>query len=266
MKRRLGILGGSGVYAARRAGRRALGEGRVRLRDALRRDPARRAGRRADGLPAAPRPRTSDSAVGGQLPRQPRRAETRRCDGPDLALRVRLASRGSRAGQLPAGRSVRRPHLARGPRASSARGLVAHVSLARPVCAPLLDRLEQSARELGLPLVRGGTYLAIEGPQFSTSGRVAPVSLVGLRRDRHDQHAGGQARPRSRAVLRERRDGDGFRLLAPGPRPRRGRADPRGARQQRRARSRAGGPRRAARRGAGGSPARRAATARSTTR
>ncbi len=48
------------------------------------------------------------------------------------------------------------------------KGLVAHVSLARPVCAPLLDRLEQSGRELGLPLVRGGTYLAIEGPQFSS--------------------------------------------------------------------------------------------------
>jgi 5'-methylthioadenosine phosphorylase len=48
------------------------------------------------------------------------------------------------------------------------KGLVAHVSLARPVCAPLLDRIEQAARELGHPLVRGGTYLAIEGPQFST--------------------------------------------------------------------------------------------------
>jgi 5'-methylthioadenosine phosphorylase len=47
-------------------------------------------------------------------------------------------------------------------------GLVAHVSMARPVCAPLLDRLEESARELGLPLVRGGTYLAMEGPQFSS--------------------------------------------------------------------------------------------------
>jgi 5'-methylthioadenosine phosphorylase len=48
------------------------------------------------------------------------------------------------------------------------KGMVAHVSLARPVCAALLDRLEQAARDLGLPLVRGGTYLAIEGPQFST--------------------------------------------------------------------------------------------------
>jgi 5'-methylthioadenosine phosphorylase len=55
-------------------------------------------------------------------------------------------------------------------RASSffGKGMVAHVSMARPVCAPLLDRIEQSARELGLPMVRGGTYLAMEGPQFSS--------------------------------------------------------------------------------------------------
>jgi 5'-methylthioadenosine phosphorylase len=55
-------------------------------------------------------------------------------------------------------------------RASSffGKGLVAHVSMARPVCAPLLDRLEQAARELGLPVARGGTYLAMEGPQFSS--------------------------------------------------------------------------------------------------
>jgi 5'-methylthioadenosine phosphorylase len=40
--------------------------------------------------------------------------------------------------------------------------------MARPVCARLLDLLEQSGRELGLPVVRGGTYLAMEGPQFSS--------------------------------------------------------------------------------------------------
>ncbi len=47
-------------------------------------------------------------------------------------------------------------------------GLVAHVSMAHPVCARLGDALEQAARELGLPGVRGGTYLVMEGPQFST--------------------------------------------------------------------------------------------------
>jgi 5'-methylthioadenosine phosphorylase len=47
-------------------------------------------------------------------------------------------------------------------------GLVAHVSMAHPVCARLGDALEQAARRGGIPVVRGGTYIAIEGPQFST--------------------------------------------------------------------------------------------------
>ena len=48
------------------------------------------------------------------------------------------------------------------------RGMVAHVSLAKPVCAPLGDCIEQAAHALGLACVRGGTYVAIEGPQFSS--------------------------------------------------------------------------------------------------
>jgi len=47
-------------------------------------------------------------------------------------------------------------------------GLVAHVSMADPVCARLHDALEVSAAGSDLPLVRGGTYLAMEGPQFSS--------------------------------------------------------------------------------------------------
>jgi 5'-methylthioadenosine phosphorylase len=47
-------------------------------------------------------------------------------------------------------------------------GCVAHVSMAHPVCPRLGDALESSARELGLPVTRGGTYLVMEGPQFST--------------------------------------------------------------------------------------------------
>ena len=44
----------------------------------------------------------------------------------------------------------------------------AHVSVADPVCPRLGDALEASARGLGLPVTRGGTYLVMEGPQFST--------------------------------------------------------------------------------------------------
>ncbi len=47
-------------------------------------------------------------------------------------------------------------------------GMVAHVSMARPVCARLGDMLEQAAEEAGIHYVRGGTYLVMEGPQFSS--------------------------------------------------------------------------------------------------
>lgn len=47
-------------------------------------------------------------------------------------------------------------------------GLVAHVSMADPVCARLGDHLEDAAKGAGLDMARGGTYLVIEGPQFSS--------------------------------------------------------------------------------------------------
>jgi 5'-methylthioadenosine phosphorylase len=47
-------------------------------------------------------------------------------------------------------------------------GLVGHVSMAEPVCARLGDAIETAASALDIPSVRGGTYLVMEGPQFST--------------------------------------------------------------------------------------------------
>ena len=47
-------------------------------------------------------------------------------------------------------------------------GLVAHVSMAHPVCSRLGDHLEAAAREVGIEVTRGGTYLVMEGPQFSS--------------------------------------------------------------------------------------------------
>ncbi len=47
-------------------------------------------------------------------------------------------------------------------------GLVAHVSMAHPVCSRLGDHLEAAMRESGIELARGGTYLVMEGPQFSS--------------------------------------------------------------------------------------------------
>jgi len=47
-------------------------------------------------------------------------------------------------------------------------GMVAHVSMARPVCSRLGDHLEAAARAAGIETARGGTYLVMEGPQFSS--------------------------------------------------------------------------------------------------
>jgi 5'-methylthioadenosine phosphorylase len=47
-------------------------------------------------------------------------------------------------------------------------GLVAHVSMAHPVCARLGDAIEAAARSAQIHCIRGGTYLVMEGPQFSS--------------------------------------------------------------------------------------------------
>ena len=47
-------------------------------------------------------------------------------------------------------------------------GLVAHVSMADPVSPPLVDALAAAGAAAGVACVRGGTYVAMEGPQFST--------------------------------------------------------------------------------------------------
>ena len=59
-------------------------------------------------------------------------------------------------------RTVARPSSFFGP------GLVAHVSMADPVCPVLSSAAATAARAAGAVTVEGGTYLAIEGPQFST--------------------------------------------------------------------------------------------------
>ncbi|SLN48608.1 S-methyl-5'-thioadenosine phosphorylase [Roseovarius litorisediminis] len=47
-------------------------------------------------------------------------------------------------------------------------GFVAHVSVAHPTCPRLGDACENAAKDAGITVHRGGTYLAMEGPQFST--------------------------------------------------------------------------------------------------
>ncbi len=47
-------------------------------------------------------------------------------------------------------------------------GFVAHVSMADPVCPALADALNASCEAIGVPHKKGGTYICIDGPQFSS--------------------------------------------------------------------------------------------------
>jgi 5'-methylthioadenosine phosphorylase len=66
-------------------------------------------------------------------------------------------------------------------------GVVAHVTFADPVCRDLCDVLEKTAREEleGVDIHRGGTYLCMEGPAFSTKAesevyRSWGMSVIGM--------------------------------------------------------------------------------------
>jgi 5'-methylthioadenosine phosphorylase len=64
-------------------------------------------------------------------------------------------------------------------------GVVAHVGMAEPVCAHLSDILAQSGVAVGATVHRGGTYLCMEGPQFSTKAesltyRKWDVDVIGM--------------------------------------------------------------------------------------
>ncbi len=57
-------------------------------------------------------------------------------------------------------------------------GVVAHVSMAHPVAPGLVARLADAMRAEKIAFVRGGTYVCIEGPQFST--RAESLTYKGL--------------------------------------------------------------------------------------
>jgi 5'-methylthioadenosine phosphorylase len=64
-------------------------------------------------------------------------------------------------------------------------GIVAHVGMADPVCPALAAALATGAREAGATVHRDGTYLCIEGPQFSTKAesriyRSWGVDVIGM--------------------------------------------------------------------------------------
>ncbi|MBM4426357.1 MAG: S-methyl-5'-thioadenosine phosphorylase [Chloroflexi bacterium] len=64
-------------------------------------------------------------------------------------------------------------------------GLVAHISVADPFCGDLSDQLESAVREAGAVTHRGGNFITIEGPRFSTKAeshtyRAWGMSIIGM--------------------------------------------------------------------------------------
>jgi len=64
-------------------------------------------------------------------------------------------------------------------------GLVGHVAFAHPFCGPLSKIMAQSAAQTGATVHKGGTYVCMEGPQFSTiaesnSYRAAGFDIIGM--------------------------------------------------------------------------------------
>ena len=59
-------------------------------------------------------------------------------------------------------------------------GLVAHVSLAKPICPRLLDQAVEAAGAAGATVHKGGTYVNMEGPQFSTRAESEAYRSLGF--------------------------------------------------------------------------------------
>jgi len=59
------------------------------------------------------------------------------------------------------------------------KGLVAHVSMAHPVSPRLRLRIDEASGKEKIPLARGGTYVCIEGPQFSTYAESITYKTLG---------------------------------------------------------------------------------------
>ncbi|MCS6873375.1 MAG: S-methyl-5'-thioadenosine phosphorylase [Pyrinomonadaceae bacterium] len=60
-------------------------------------------------------------------------------------------------------------------------GIVAHITFSHPVCPQLCDILEQACKRVeGLRVHRGGTYLCMEGPAFSTKAESNVYRQLGM--------------------------------------------------------------------------------------
>jgi len=164
---KLGIIGGSGLYAL---------EGLETVRRGAVETPW--------GAPSAPL--THGSLNGVELVFLPRHGAGHRLSPSDIPFRANIAAL-KMAGctdivSISACGSLRE-HLAPGhfvivdqyvdrtdgrARSFFGAGCVAHVPMAQPVCARLAGLIGDAGEAAGVPVQRGGTYITIEGPQFST--------------------------------------------------------------------------------------------------
>ena len=67
----------------------------------------------------------------------------------------------------------------RGPKTFLGAGCVAHVSMAHPTCARVRGDLAAAGAAIGVPTVAGGTYVAMEGPQFSSAAESEMHRMLG---------------------------------------------------------------------------------------
>ncbi len=156
----------------------------------------------------------SNIAVGNKFSRQRLRDEAARRDASGFGI-----DRGQHEGGDPAGRtggaeSVYRSHV----QASRDvfRRRASSCTYRWPIrCARISRAISPvAARTGGAAIHDGGTYLCIEGPQFSTRAESNLYRSWGVERHQHDRDAGGAARARGGDVLRDAGAGDGLRLLA----------------------------------------------------
>ena len=172
----------------------------------------------AGRVPAAPRPRPPLPPTDDQFSRQYRRAEALR------RHRHRLAVGGGQSAR----RSARPAISSSSTSSSTAPSRATRASSAPAASRTCRWRIRSAAGSATRSRRRGGDAgIAVEarrhlpgdgGAAILDPGRERTLPPLGLRRDRHDQHARGQARPRGGDLLRDGGDGDRLRLLAPRPR------------------------------------------------
>ena len=95
-------------------------------------------------------------------------------------------------------------------------GVVAHISLAQPICPELRQVLLRAGRGTGAVIHDGGGLFLHRGTSVFSPWRIPDLSAVGGGCDRDDQCDRGQAGERSRNLLFHTCLGNRLRLLAPG--------------------------------------------------